>query len=70
MLKFILILVVLFLALRLVLRVLGIRVFFSRGLSSRGSFRKDTPSASGKKVEEADYEVLDSRLSGSNRDDG
>jgi hypothetical protein len=64
--RFILILVVIFLALRLVFRVLGIRVFFSRRLSG-GPVADRSTFESGKKAEEADYEVLDSRMSGSDR---
>ncbi len=69
MLRFILILVVVFLAVRLVLRVLGIRMFFTGSRSFRSPEQARTPYSREKKVEETDYEVLDSRLSDKGRDE-
>lgn len=70
MLKFFLLFIVLFLAFRLVLRILGVRVFFTSGRSKRDSGPDPSRFSGGRMVEEADYEELDSRLSGPERDEG
>ena len=70
MLKFILILIVVFLAVRFVLRAIGVRFFFSKARSFRQADSTASPCSPGKKAEETDYEVLDSRLSGQKRDSG
>ena len=63
MLKFILFVIVLFLLMRLALRLLGGGLFFFNKKSTNHSRNSSSPFSSGEHVEEADFEVIESHLS-------
>jgi hypothetical protein len=68
MLKFILLVIVLFLAMRVVVRILKGGLFFSnKGVSSHNE-SASTPFSSKPHIEEADYEVIGSRLNNKEQD--
>ena len=62
MLKFILFVIVFFLAIRMIMRVLKIGVHFFSGESPRRSEEASGSFSTGKQIEEADYEVIESHL--------
>ncbi len=62
MLKFILFLIVLFLVIRLVLRTFGLRVLFRHENLRDPSAHSSATFSSGRRVEETDYEIVDSHL--------
>ena len=70
MLKFILFVLVFFLAIRMIMRVLKIGVHFFSGESPRRSERASGSFSTGKQIVEADYEVIESHLKDKERQGG
>ena len=68
MLKFILLFIVLFLVIRTLVRMLRGGLFFIRKSGSGHGENAPTSFSSGRHIEEADYEVLESRLQNKERD--
>lgn len=62
MLKFILLVLFLYLALRLVLKAIGAGIFIRRGRTGPGPEDARSSFSTHRQVEEADYEVLDTQL--------
>ena len=67
MVKFILFVVISFLVMRMVLRVLRVGVRFFRAEGSGSSEHGSASRSAGRKIEEADYEVIDSHLNENER---
>ena len=68
MVKFILLVVIFFLVVRMVLRVLRVGVRFFRAEGSRHSKNVSASRSPGRQIEEADYEVIESHLNHNERE--